>query len=490
MNIKYSSFSGNLNATIGVFFDSFAKIAISIAVMIGAIKLSPEIIHHRVIPGVCLGLFVLNFMYYWQARVMSKNTGKFVTALPSGLQSSCVFVWLFAIMLPISSKTGNPLLAYHVVLLANLLNAIIFILISFLLIKFQKFIPKTALFSGLAGSAFTWLAVNNLPMLAAHPLSGLLPLFVMLILIFAKYDKNIPLIMLGVIFGTIIALATKEFTINHNLIQNNLYFHIPQIAMISFDNDVLRYCLEYSPLIIAFAIIDAISAVQTLEEAKLSNDQFNPYTSLFISGSVSGASAFCGNPFAMALFFGHSSWKKANATANYSLFNGTIYLILAFTGIAQLLVATIPDWVALPVLIIIGLTTTAVSFAALDKEEYILLVIGIIPILMELIYNKLELLAFQHNINILTDPTIHGMFILSKGSILFSMLMTSMFYYIMKHKWLSSVICVLLLFICSTFGLIHSQSPHIILFSPMNYFYISLALILFFITLVKRNEAV
>lgn len=485
--MRFNSFSGNLNATVGVFFDSFAKIAISIAVMSGAIHLAPEVIHHQVIPGVCFGLFMLNLAYYLQARYMTNKTGHTVTALPSGLQSSCVFVWLFAVMLPISSKTNNPLLAYHVVLVANFLNAIFFTIISVILIKAKRYIPKTALFSGLAGSAFTWLAVNNLPLLVAHPLSGLLPLFVMLILMFAKYDKNIPLIMIGVIVGTIIALLTNEFTINHSLIDQSIYVHLPQFAWLPFNNNVIHYCMQFLPLIIAFAIIDAISAVQTLEEARLSNDKFNPYTSLFISGGISGLSALFGNPFAMALFFGHSSWKRANATANYSLFNGLIYLVLAFSGMAQLMVAVIPDWVALPVLIIIGLMTTAVSFSALEKDEHILLVIGIIPILIELIYNKLELLAFQHNIEILSDPTIHGMFVLSKGSILFSMLMTSMFYYVMKHRFVSSFVCVIFLLVCSTLGLIHSQEPQLVLLSPMNYFYISLAVILLVITMVTRN---
>lgn len=482
-----NNFSGNLNATVGVFFDSFAKIAISIAVMAGAIHLAPDVIHHQVIPGVCFGLFMLNIAYYLQAKYMISKTGQTITALPSGLQSSCVFVWLFAVMLPISSKTGNPLLAYHVVLVANFLNAIFFTIISIVLIKCKQYIPKTALFSGLAGSAFTWLAVNNLPLLVAHPLSGLLPLFVMLILMFAKYDKNVPLIMLGVIIGTIIALLTNEFTINHDLINQSIYMHLPKFAGLPLENTVITYCMQFLPLIIAFAIIDAISAVQTLEEARLSDDKFNPYTSLFISGGISGLSAFFGNPFAMALFFGHSSWKRANATADYSLFNGLIYLLLAFSGVAQLLVAIIPDWVALPVLIIIGLMTTAVSFSALEKEEHILLVIGIIPILIELIYNKLELLAFQHNIEILSDPTIHGMFILSKGAILFSMLMTSMLYYVMKRRFMSSFICVIFLLVCSTLGLIHSQSPQLVFLSSMNYFYISLAAILLVITMVTRN---
>lgn len=480
--------TGNNNATIGIFFDSFAKIAVSIAVLGSIIQLPNDLINQQIIPSVCFGLFVLNLCYFWQARQISYRKNVVITALPSGLQASCVFVWLFGLMLPIVNKTHNPLLAYQVALLANLINAVVFTVAGLILIKLQKFIPKAALFSGLAGTSFTWLAVNNIPALAEHPLSGLLPLFIILAIMIAKIKIRIPLIMFGVVLGTIIAIMTHEFTINKTALQNDIQLNLPHIIALNLNNQVISYCMEYLPLILAFAIIDAISAVQILEESKLSNESFNPAQSITISGVISGLSTLIGNPFAMALFFGHYSWKQQGADHRYSLYNGLIYLLLGITGGAVFMVALIPNWVTLPILIIIGFTTTAVSFANLEKDEYIILILGMVPILVELVYNELELLALQGNItNFMAHDDVAGMFILAKGSILFSLLLTSMFYYIMRHRWYLAGLCNVILLLCSVIGLIHSQTPALNFTSQMNYMYLVGIVLCCIMGVIKRD---
>lgn len=481
--------TANLNATVGVFFDSFAKIAVSIAVLTTAINMPSDIVLQQIIPGVCCGIFVLNLFYYYQAHRMNQR-GANVTALPSGLQASCVFVWLFALMLPIATKTHNPILAYQVALLANLINAVIFTVSGVVLLKLQRFIPSAALFSGLAGSAFTWLAVNNLPVLFEHPLSGLLPFLIILAITIARYNSRLPLIMLGVVVGTAIALLTHEFSWNLQQLNQNWGIHTPHILMLNLSSEVINYCLEYLPLIIAFAIIDAISAVQILEESRLSKDYFNPYTSVLASGVISGASTFIGNPFAMALFFGHYSWKQQGADHRYSLYNGITYLLLALSGGAAFLVALVPSWVTLPVLILIGLNSTAISFVALKKEEYILLIIGIIPILTELIYNKLELLAMQNHIaNFMQIPEIAGMFILAKGSILLSLVLITALYYIMHRLWRYAACSFSILLLCSVLGLTHSATPHLQILYPMNYIYVIGIIACLIMSVIERNDA-
>lgn len=483
--------NANFNATIGVFFDSFAKIAISIAVLSSSIHLPLRIITGNILPGLCLSLFLLNFAYFWQARKLTITTQQIITALPSGLQASCVFVWLFAIMLPITTATNNPILAYKVALLANFINAVIFTIVGILLVKFLRFIPPPALFSGLAGSAFTWLAINNLPALFEHPLSGLLPMLIILAIIIARLRVKVPTIMIGIIAGTLIALLTNEFQWNFSGSLHYLNIYLPQIMILDLSNPVINQCIKYLPLILAFAIIDAVSAVQILEESKLGNNRFNPYQSIIISGLISGLSSFIGNPFAMALFFGHYSWKQQGADHRYSLYNGIIYLIIGLSGMAMMLVSLVPEWVTLPILIIIGITTTSISFQGLNKDEYILLIIGIIPILTELIYNKLELISLQNNIqNFLQQNGIHGLFILAKGSILFSLILTSIFYYIMYRRWLYAAISFFLLSILSAVGLIHSQTPGLHFLNPINYTYI-ICMILCIIThlLYKDNES-
>ncbi|MFN7094412.1 MAG: hypothetical protein ACK4M7_03520, partial [Burkholderiales bacterium] len=89
----FSSSSGNSSAFFGVFFDSFAKIAISVSVLATQIGLTDVIVYQQIMPGLCFSLFILNFCYYYQAKRLSLRLNRVVTAIPCGLQANCVFVW-------------------------------------------------------------------------------------------------------------------------------------------------------------------------------------------------------------------------------------------------------------------------------------------------------------------------------------------------------------------------------------------------------------
>lgn len=466
--------SGNTSALFGVFFDSFAKIAISVSVLIGLIGLDSNIVYRQIMPGLCVSLFVLNIAYFLQALQMSKSLKYKVTALPCGLQASCVFVWLFAIMLPIASKTHNALLAYHVALVANFINAIIYTIFGFLLYRFKRLIPNQALIGGLAGSAFTWLTINNIGLIFNHPISGVIPLMLLLIIFIGKFRSRLSPVILGIILGSILAILTHEITPVLNLHNDGIIF--PKIVNFNIvTSEVLSYVKQYLPLIVSFAIIDAISAVQIMEETSASGDTFNAYSSILISGIISGMSALLGNPFAMALFFGHASWKKMHATYNYALWVALAFLIIGSFGLASTVIAVIPDWVTLPVLIFIGISTTSLCFGMVEKKYFPIIVIAIIPILIEMLYNKLDVLATQGHINNL-DKLLggDGLQILANGSVLFSIGFSGLLVYIMERNWLMAIVYGLLMLGLSIFGFIHAHTPGWYLYAPMNVVYLSL----------------
>lgn len=469
--------TGDTSASIGVFFDSFSKIAISVSVLVGLIGLDSNIIYQKIMPGTCSALFLLNFFYYWQAKRLTQTTGIATTAIPSGLQASCVFVWLFAIMLPIVLKTHDPLLAYHVALVANLINAGIYIISGVLLCRFKHLIPKPALFGALAGTAFTWLSVNNMGIVFNHPISGVLPLFLMLLLFFGNIKTKISPLLLGIVLGCALAYFSHDEVV-HRSLNGVASLILPNFYIDGmFNYRVISYVWEYLPIIIAFSLIDAISAVQILEEVALSGEKPNPYSSILISGAISGASAFFGNPFAMALFYGHATWKKALATANYSLWVGCIFLVIGCFGLVNIVIDYIPDWVTISVLIFIGISTTSICFANLEKEYYPILVIAMIPILIEMMFNKLELLAVAAHIkNIRSLLDSDGMLIIAKGSVLFSISFASLLYYVSIRRWLLATTTCMVMLLLSVGGFIHAETPGLHFNQPMNIVYVTMSL--------------
>jgi AGZA family xanthine/uracil permease-like MFS transporter len=470
--------SGDFSAVFGVFFDSFAKIAISVSVLINLIGLSNVIVYQKIMPGVCVSLALLNFSYYLQAKLMAKQTKIRITAIPSGLQASCVFVWLFAIMLPIATKTHNPILAYEVALVANLINAVTFSLGGVFLYRFRNLIPQPALLGSLAGCAFTWLTVNNIGMIFNHPISGVLPLIFLLAIFIGNFRLKVSPVLVGIILGSGLALCCHEIHPDIHFSQA-LYFSLPTFSLPAFNNVlVMHYVLQYLPLIVSFALIDAVSAVQIMEETKLSQDNFRPYQSILISGIISGASAFLGNPFAMALFFGHASWKKIKATHNYAFWVSLLFILISLFGFIDIIIAYVPDWVTLPILIFIGTSTTSLCFANIDPRYYSVLVVAIVPILIEMTYNKLDLIATQGH---LTDLNSflggNGVQTLAKGSVLFSIGFASFLVYLIERKWGKAALISLIMLILSGIGFIHAVTPGFYLEAPMNIVYVVMLII-------------
>lgn len=467
--------SGDMSATFGVFFDSFTKIAISIVLCLGAIGLAPNIVYKQILPGVSLALVVLHLAYYIQARLMSKHYPN-ITALPAGLQSSCVFVWLLAIMLPISLDTHNAILAYQVALVANFINGLLFIAFGLLFVKFKSLIPRQVLLGVMAGTAFTWLTLNNIAMIFNHPISGVIPLIFLLIALITKLKLPISAVAISAIMGCILAIMLGEI---HPLHAMSLSWNPPTLYLFKLINPLLwHYIRSYFPLIIAFAIIDAISAIQIIEEAYISTVRFNTTITILISGSISSLSALFGNPFALGLFFGHSSWVEIKATYRYPMYIAAMFALTGFCGLLAIIVHYVPDWISLAILIFIGISTTALALAEIEAKYYVIVLIAFIPIMLEMVYTKISVINHSLNstaLNLAIGG--NGLFILSHGAILTSLFLASYFFYMLDRLYVRAIIMAIILLVLSVFGLIHASIPGVYLATPMSYVYVFMILV-------------
>ncbi len=60
-----------------------------------------ELIYGRVVPGLSIGLMLSGFVYAWMGRNLAKKTGRAdVTALPSGVSTPAMFVYLYGVIYP------------------------------------------------------------------------------------------------------------------------------------------------------------------------------------------------------------------------------------------------------------------------------------------------------------------------------------------------------------------------------------------------------
>ena len=110
---------GDLDAFWALFADNLANMIIVATVMTGVFSIPPEVVYGRVLPGLGLALVAGLGFYAWQARRLARREGRTdVTALPFGISTPVMFVYLFGIIGVVHVRTGDGLLAWRVGLAA------------------------------------------------------------------------------------------------------------------------------------------------------------------------------------------------------------------------------------------------------------------------------------------------------------------------------------------------------------------------------------
>ena len=107
--------SGDIDATIGVFFDGFTKILVGVSILSGVMAMPNDIIFGKIVSSIGFTAFLLLAFNTFYARYLGKKTGnQNITALPGGISAGTFFVWLYAIIMPTYFATGDAIYAWKV----------------------------------------------------------------------------------------------------------------------------------------------------------------------------------------------------------------------------------------------------------------------------------------------------------------------------------------------------------------------------------------
>lgn len=189
-NVKIPIFrKGDLDASIGVFFDGFSKVIVTIAILMGTFGLDSQTVFGVMMPGVLVSALVLHgglWLYY--RRIAAQRQDPNLTAIPGGLQAGRMFIWLFSIMLPIYTSTGDAVLAFRAGVLAHFISGAIFVVGAFVVPLLLKIVPAGALFGSLAGGAMAFLVLQSMNGVLAMPLVGWLSLMVLFVIYLGKVE--------------------------------------------------------------------------------------------------------------------------------------------------------------------------------------------------------------------------------------------------------------------------------------------------------------
>lgn len=506
--------TGDVDATIGVFFDGFTKIIVGVSVLTGVLGLSDEMVFGKLVCSIGLTAFLLLAFNSFYARRIGQRTGNAnITALPGGISGATFFTWLYAIIMPVFFSSGDPVLAWKVAVNVNIIYSL-FIIVCAVLIKYLlKYIPMQAMLGGVVGGSMAYLLMTSLADGFSRPIVQIPALFLLVFFQFGKINpKKFSPAFLAVLVGTILAWITgvmkfSDFAASFQTV--GLYVPLPQLGVLG--GEALKEAMTFLPLIFAYAFADVTALLQAIEQAQQSGENYDARTCMAATGVVNLIGSFFGNPFPMNCYWGHPAWKKAKAGTMYPLYTGAIYLILCMSGLVAIATSAIPSAATLILLIFVAISTGTQAYGTVHKKYYPAMIVATAIPIFEMLYSRIDngVAAATSAIgDALTESGINfaidsvkvtsayladagvskGYFFLAKGSMMIAILFASIIIFVIDRKWFKAGVTFVVAAGCAFVGLIHSASVQFNAAPVFMWIYLALAVFFFVIHIVSRKN--
>lgn len=380
--------TGDWNAFFGFGTNILVNLLTLTALLRYVLKLPDALIFGRILPAVGLMLCLSTFYYAWLAYDLAKKTGRDdVCALPSGISVPHMFVVVFVIMLPIASKSGNPIMGWEAGLTWVFVQSFVLMIGGFVAPWIRRITPRAALLGALAGVSIAFISMRPALDMYMTPAIGLICFAILIASWFGGINyKGIPAGLVAILVGSLIAWLSTAFDLDYGgMSLSNLSasltsfgFAIPLPAV-----DHVFSGFQFLGLIlvtaIPFGIYDLVEAMDNVESAEAGGDVFPTTRVLTADGIVSLIGCLLGNPFINAVYIGHPGWKAIGGRIGYSAATGVMVLILSWFGIIALMMALIPVVAISPILLYIGMLIGAQAFQETPRNHAPAVIIALIP---------------------------------------------------------------------------------------------------------------
>lgn len=390
----------DLDGFFGLFVDNLVQLLLIVGLCSGLCGISGELLYGVVLPGAAVSILIGNLFYAWQALRLAKKTGRDdVTALPFGINTPSLLVYVFFVIKPVYDKTGDAEAAWRAGLLACLGSGLIELLGAFIADRIRRNTPRAALLSTLAGIAIGFISMTFALQIFNKPLVALLPLGIVLVGLFSnvRLPLGLPSGFVAVAVGTGIAWLMVLLKGVNSLPDWVTYgAQNPDAVSASLETIKLRlpvWCgpavmtglnelqnwVPFLSVVIPMGIFNVVGSLQNIESAEAAGDKYSTAPSMAANGIGTIAAAFFGSCFPTTIYIGHPGWKALGARSGYSTLNGLVITALALFGLIGLVAAVIPIEAGAGIVLWIGIIITAQAFRATQAEHAPAVAVGLFP---------------------------------------------------------------------------------------------------------------
>jgi adenine/guanine/hypoxanthine permease len=494
MPVRYPVFvKRDLDGFFGLFVDNLVQLLLIVQLCgLCGIPAGSELMLSYILPGAAVSILIGNIYYAIQAHVVAHRAERSdVTALPFGINTPALLIYIYFVMLPVYERTKNAETAWLAGMVACLGSGLIEFFGAFVAEPIRRRTPRAALLSTLAGIAIGFIAMKFALEIFQRPLVGMLPLALILITYFSRvgFPLGLPGGFVAILCGTACAWVLPHVlpeslsgpAMSASAVTSawsERGFHLPRFAgrpLWAFLNEIGHNphdWIGFLSVIIPMGLFNVLGSLQNIESAEAAGDRFPTAASLSVNGIATIVAALFGSCFPTTIYIGHPGWKALGARAGYSTLNGLIITAICLTGTVSLIRSVIPIEAGMPIVLWIGVIITAQAFQTTPREHAPAVAIGLFPAIAAWGLTVVQgaflacssaadaptmqsALAGQPNLEV-NGFLLHGLLVMERGYIFTCMILAAIAAFLIDRKFYSASLWSLIAAAFAALGLTHA----------------------------------
>jgi len=446
------------DAFFALFQNNLANFVIIVVTMLG-MGFPTSIVFGKVIPGAAMAVVFGNLYYAYSANRLAKKEGRTnVTALSYGISTPVMFIFLFGVLLPAITLTGDPELAWKIALAACLISGLIEMAISITGNWVRNNIPRAAMLGALAGVALTFIAGEMLFRTLQMPIVGLVVLAIILVGIIGKVALpfKIPASLFAIVIGTVLAFSlgyAEPAKISEGLANFGFYPILPTLAAFEGIGLLFSSMIALLAVILPITIYNAVETMNNVEAMAAEGDSYDVRECQAVDGAGTVIGALFGGMFPTTVYIASVGSKWMGAGRGYSILNGIVFAIAAMFGLIAALSAIIPVAVVAPILVFVGISMVSSAFAQNKAKYYPAVAIAMLPYFANYIMTRFNNAAGEAVANVSS-----GIVPLGQGAMFSGIILGAITVYIIDNNFKKAAIFSFIGAGLSYIGLMHAPS--------------------------------
>lgn len=362
-----------------LFTDNLINLIVLAGVCQFVFNMPAEIVFGRILPGAAVAIMAGVAVYTWLAKRAAAQHGRDVTALPYGISTPVMFVYLFGVIGPIYWSTNDALLAWQVGIGAGFMGGIVAGLGAIIGPVLKRVTPRAGMLGTLCGIALVFIGTVPLATVFENPFVGFASMIIILWGLVGRFRLpfNIPAGLLALIVGTVVAFGMGEASISFDGV--GFYPPLPYVGDLIAGIQHLFANPELFLVLVPVQIYNFIETMNNVESAEAAGDHYPVAVCQVTDGLGTMIGAVFGSPFPTTAYIGHPAYKRMGAHSGYIIAVGLVIPFAAFFGLLAFLNNLIPVAAAAPVLVFVSLSLITNTAHSVKTDHMAAVTIAMMP---------------------------------------------------------------------------------------------------------------